>query len=462
MAVAVLGVSAGLAWGQSDYRRYYVGPDQGVWSDPANWAVSPAGVGGAGVPAGTAQGLPFDGANGAVVAAATDTAVTFDMDYGSASLVSVDMLASGGATLTVTHPQGTLRARGVSLDSAGGGSVCYLNYGGRLVTPVPSGAISVATSAGANASYLLTNGGSVSTDTLYVGKGGTGSLYQQSGSVSAATNLFVGYAAGASGTYVLGTGNLSADGETIGGQGTGLLRQTGGTNWSSYDVTIGSHGTYELGGGTLRSDQGQIVVAAGGAFHQTGGSLEALALNVDGTYEQTGGTAAVGALRGTGTFALGGEAELVVNSGGFGGVRDLAASGRLASSTTGGGWGIGYGTAESGGVLVRSTLLGDANLDGRIATDDYAALNAGTAAGTGWWADGDFNYDGVVDEQDYLLIDRSLAWQDGAVPAELLESRQAMFGPAYVADLQATVPEPGTAGLLAVGAGLLVRRRRRH
>jgi hypothetical protein len=152
----------------------------------------------------------------------------------------------------------------------------------------------------------------------------------------------------------------------------------------------------------------------------------------------------------------------VVKTGGFGGVRDRAASGRLVSSMTDGVWGIGYGMAESGGVLVRCALLGDANLDGRIGGDDYAALDAGSVAGTGWWAEGDFNYDGVVDQQDYLLIDRSLAWQDGSVPTALLESREAMFGPAYVADLEATVPEPGAVGLLVVGAGILRRRRRRR
>src|SRR3954469_22052685 len=30
--------------------RYYVGPDNGLWSDPSNWSLSLGGAGGAGVP----------------------------------------------------------------------------------------------------------------------------------------------------------------------------------------------------------------------------------------------------------------------------------------------------------------------------------------------------------------------------------------------------------------------------
>jgi hypothetical protein len=48
---------------------------------------------------------------------------------------------------------------------------------------------------------------------------------------------------------------------------------------------------------------------------------------------------------------------------------------------------------------------GDANGDGLIDFDDYAAIDQGFAAGFNGYANGDFNQDGVIDFDDYALID---------------------------------------------------------
>jgi hypothetical protein len=105
-------------------------------------------------------------------------------------------------------------------------------------------------------------------------------------------------------------------------------------------------------------------------------------------------------------------------------------------------------------VLTRLTYLGDANLDGIVNADDYALLDRGYAAGGAFWWQGDFNYDGAIDENDYLLIDTTYGQIHGLSP-ELLARREQQFGSVYVSQLIASVPEP--ASLAACGvASILV------
>jgi hypothetical protein len=137
--------------------------------------------------------------------------------------------------------------------------------------------------------------------------------------------------------------------------------------------------------------------------------------------------------------------------------------------------GVGYieasslGVATWGGVSVDTTTLllkivplGDADLDGTITPTDYTLLDRGLLLGHSGWSNGDFNYDGVVDAADNLIIDRTYAIQQGTLPsASFLAARQAQFGDAYVAALVASVPEPSCLGVGAMLGAMLVRRRRR-
>jgi hypothetical protein len=97
--------------------------------------------------------------------------------------------------------------------------------------------------------------------------------------------------------------------------------------------------------------------------------------------------------------------------------------------------------SDSNAVLVRYTYLGDLNLDGTVTSADLAMMGDGQTG----WIGGDLNYDGVVNADDFALFDLGLA--------------------AYNASGQATinsmVPEPATMSLLAIGAGAMLRRRRR-
>ena len=80
--------------------------------------------------------------------------------------------------------------------------------------------------------------------------------------------------------------------------------------------------------------------------------------------------------------------------------------------------GLGYAEASAAGitttfdgiavdkdaVLVRYTFVGDANLDGKVNTSDFALLAAGFSQTSAGWVQGDFNYDGVVNALDFNIF----------------------------------------------------------
>jgi hypothetical protein len=72
---------------------------------------------------------------------------------------------------------------------------------------------------------------------------------------------------------------------------------------------------------------------------------------------------------------------------------------------------------DGNSILVKTTYAGDANLSGLVTFDDYAYVDAGffelvDPAVYGWLA-GDFDHDGDVDTEDYMLIDSSYYFQLG-------------------------------------------------
>jgi autotransporter-associated beta strand protein len=101
---------------------------------------------------------------------------------------------------------------------------------------------------------------------------------------------------------------------------------------------------------------------------------------------------------------------------------------------------------SSADVLVKYTYLGDTELRGFVDANDLANTLAGMSGGLTGWVNGDFNYDGVVDQADVNLLLNSLA------------SQTTNFG--YGGGPSGAVPEPTalTLGLLTIPA--LSRRRR--
>jgi autotransporter-associated beta strand protein len=111
----------------------------------------------------------------------------------------------------------------------------------------------------------------------------------------------------------------------------------------------------------------------------------------------------------------------------------------------------------AGDVLVKYTYYGDTNLDGQVDGTDYSRIDNGYLQGLTGWYNGDFNYDGVINGSDYTLIDNAYNTQGASLAAQIGAAASVT---AQVA--AASVPEPASLGLLAIGAMTLLGRRRRH
>ncbi|HZZ45148.1 MAG TPA: dockerin type I repeat-containing protein [Tepidisphaeraceae bacterium] len=99
-------------------------------------------------------------------------------------------------------------------------------------------------------------------------------------------------------------------------------------------------------------------------------------------------------------------------------------------------------TLSANSLITKFTYAGDANLDGKITSDDYALLDRGIAKNLTGWINGDFNYDGIVNAADYAILDRSFALQSGTLSPDFLAMRESQFGNAYVQSLLTSLPEP--------------------
>ena len=136
-----------------------------------------------------------------------------------------------------------------------------------------------------------------------------------------------------------------------------------------------------------------------------------------------------------------------------------------------GSYGIGYADSadpgnpaglSAGQIEIMYTLLGDANLDGKVNGTDFNLMAANfNQAVTNGWDKGDFNYDGKVNGSDFVLLANNFnqfASQSAVSVADLaaLDAFAAANGISL-----ANVPEPASAATMVIaGLGLLRRRRR--
>ncbi len=99
-------------------------------------------------------------------------------------------------------------------------------------------------------------------------------------------------------------------------------------------------------------------------------------------------------------------------------------------------------------------------------TSGFSQAGPETTVLQGGWFNGDFNYDGKINGDDYSLIDNAFNTQGSvslagisAGPTEMIATNTSQIAGASVS----AVPEPTTLGMLGIGAaGLLTRRRRRN
>ena len=72
---------------------------------------------------------------------------------------------------------------------------------------------------------------------------------------------------------------------------------------------------------------------------------------------------------------------------------------------------------DGNAIVVKYTWDGDANLDGMVNADDYFLIDSGYITQKKGYYNGDFNYDGVINADDYFLIDSAYIGQEGILAA---------------------------------------------
>ena len=290
------------------------------------------------------------------------------------------------------------------------------------------------------------------------------------------------------GNYTIsGSGHISGTGSlTKSGSGTLTLSTTNGY----------TGGTNVTGGRLVIEPTGSTSALPEGALNISGSGVLQLADNVTtGTQSSdvpvTAPTSNVIltslAISGSGTLDIGNN-HILVNYSGVDPISSIAAW--IADGYSGGSWtgtgitssaaqlnsgsyGIGYADAadagnpaglSSGQIEIMYTLLGDANLDGKVDGTDFTLMAANfNDTVTNGWDQGDFNYDGTVNGADFVLLANNFNQfaSQSAVAADDLAAVDS-FAAANGISLT-SVPEPvGGAMMLMVAGGLFAKRRRCH
>lgn len=291
----------------------------------------------------------------------------------------------------------------------------------------------------------------------FIGAGGDLQFenYDSQLSFNSITNLGLGAAVGAASTLsgaITGNSDLNYVGPgTL--NLTGNNSYTGATNVSAGALLIGAAGALPKGtaltvGGTYTA---AALVLAGGTGAQT---VSSLSITSGSTLDITNNSLAIN--YGSGNPSPLSSIEAQIASGYDDGAWDgTGIVSSLAAINTA--YAIGYadGSTDSGTsvpageVLIKYTLIGDANLDGTVNLTDLLALLNSYGQSNRDWSQGDFNYDGTVNLTDLLGLLNN--YGETASPTSRVLATGA-----------GVVPEPTMMGLLAMGsAGVLMRRRKR-
>jgi fibronectin-binding autotransporter adhesin len=363
--------------------RYYVGPDNGSWNNPANWNTAANGTGSSGVPVAGDQ---------VFVPPGVDTAVLLDTSYAAPGLLSLNASGTAGATGTVSQSAGTMTvAEAFTLGNGAGTRGAYTISGGTLALNgddfvgglrVGNEGIGTLTVSGATTAVNL-----IGNANLGVSPGGSGTVNQTNGNVvigsaapGGARTLFIGRSATATGVYNLsGPSGLVVNGNiNVGFQGNGTVTQ----DFGVVDVVggsmfignaAGSTGAYNMNLGTLAVDNNIYV---GGDASGAGGT---------GTLTLSGGTTNSGlVVWSTGTVTLNTGANLNVGTTAADNIRNDGVINNNGGTLTLGGriYGAGTITNASGNVVMDTATILDAatlNIQGGTVTVDAGLALAKSA-----------------------------------------------------------------------------------
>jgi hypothetical protein len=150
------------------------------------------------------------------------------------------------------------------------------------------------------------------------------------------------------------------------------------------------------------------------------------------------------------------------NNGGWNGYGIVSSSIATMDAATGLSYGIGFADSAdpdnpanlpSGEIEIMFTLLGDANLDGTVNSEDFTLFSENVGQSDAVWDQGDFNYDGTVNSEDFTLFAHNIG-QSALQNAAIVDYANAN-------GLLAYIPEPTSVALALIPALSLLRRRTR-
>jgi len=481
----------------SGAQRYWVGPPNGLWSDPNNWSAAPGGPGGAGVPqpldaavapSGITARFDYVYAQPGIGTQNWRSPVSITQDVPSSVMVAINemdipMAQPGGGTGqgSYTHGAGTVmlnmnlrlgHATNESSDIRG-----YYTLSGNATLNIASALFAdngLYTQTGGlcninghaelgNAFGSKPGGIAMSGGTLNVGAGGLGQNVGAS-TFSGGRTTIEGVLNSWFGRVTVSGGIVSAG--SIETNFASRVVQTGGTVVANGPLRITDGGSFTYGGGSLTvgalelSGFSQFIISPGGdkvartRGMMTTGSLAKVDLSDNAaTVDYEPGSSPLSSIRS--------QVISAYNNGSWTG-GGIGSS--LADATT---RGVGYaeasslnsipsifGAADETTVLIRLTGYGDADLSGTVNLSDFNRLAANFGQGVGAvWSQGDFNYDGRINLNDFNLLASNFG----------LSATGPTVMPQDWSALASVVPEPVAVGWFGVAASVaFCLRSRRH
>jgi fibronectin-binding autotransporter adhesin len=406
---------------------------------------------------------------------------------GSGSNAASSLVLNGGTLKYVgagsnTDRLFTLSPLGATLDSSGTGAVNFTNTGA-IVTADAATRSGTVDSATANAKFVavadvsdLTVGMTVSgtsvpagttivsihpavTSGNFTGGPGTASYYIQVSAALPVGTTIPDLAFGNQNRALSLTGTNTAA-NTISGalsDSTGgklAITKTGAGTWALAG-TNSYTGATTVSGGTLAVNS-PAAISAGSTVTVGGGTSAAVyKIGWDGT--TTSASLALPTLAANGKFDIA-KGRVVLTGTTEAAVAALvgdgaAGTGTIYTSSFGSGKAVGFGDVGAGGVTVRYTYQGDADLNGTVNFNDFLVLQ-NNFNNSGVFSKGDFDYNGTVNFNDFLVLQNNFG--------NSITGAAVSFTAAQVAAIQsfaATVPEPTSLALLGLGAAAALRRR---